>query len=194
MRKLILSIQTSLDGFIEGPDGDMSWVPTQDDELWDDLFNMLEDVDLFVMGRGMYKDYRNYWVNALTDPKATPNEVKYARLADRTPHIVFSKTLHDPLWANTTVLPGSIVDTIRHLKQQSGKSIQIVAGAQFATTLMNSGLVDEYRLNILPIMVTKGKSIYRDLTAQRPLRLLTSHITKAGVIIARYVPSLPYPA
>jgi len=61
MRKLILSTNASLDGYIEGKNGDMSWMQPDDDDTWDDLFGMLKNnVDLFLLGRGMWAEYRNY--------------------------------------------------------------------------------------------------------------------------------------
>src|ERR1700712_417296 len=145
MRKLILSMQVSLDGFIEGENGDVSWIKHDDDEQWESLFEMLDSVDLFLLGRVMYPDYRDYWINALTDPKASKNELEYARLADKTQHIVFSNTIKDSGWHNTEIVSGSAVEEVRKLKEQPGKSIEVVGGAMLATALIDAGLVDEYR-------------------------------------------------
>jgi len=179
-------MQVSLDGYIEGENGDMSWLQTNNDELWEDLFNTLTNVDLFILGRGMYTNYRNFWINALTDPKATPNQVRYARLADKTPHIVFSHTMKDPQWSNTTVLHGPVAEKVKELKQQGGKNIQIVGGARLAHTLLNAGLVDEYRLTLNPAIISGGKSFYHNLTNKFSLTLQGAKTTRDGAIVLRY--------
>jgi dihydrofolate reductase len=85
MRKLILSMQLSLDGFTEGENGDMSWLQKEDPEQWSDLFEMLETVDLFFLGRVMFPDYRNYWKSALTNNNVSANHRRYAQLAAKPP-------------------------------------------------------------------------------------------------------------
>ena len=94
MRKLILAMQMSIDGFIEGPNGDMSFLETDTTDLWGDLFGMLPDIDLLLLGRVMYPGYSGYWKDCLTNPgKHSAEEVKYAQWADKTQHVVFSQTL-----------------------------------------------------------------------------------------------------
>lgn len=171
MRKLILSMQVSLDGFVEGVDGDMSWMQPDDDQLWDDLFNMLQQVDLFVLGSGMWEEYRDYWKKALGESGFSANEIKYARLAEKTRHIVFSGTLQEAGWENTTINSGSLVDEIKAIKQQPGKSIQIVGGAKLAASFIDSGLVDEYRILINPAIIAGGKSIFHGLNNRHLLEL-----------------------
>lgn len=178
----------TLDGFIEGEKGDMSWMSPDDDEGWNDLFDMTQNVDLFLLGRVMYTDYRNHWVKTLTLPKPDANELKYARLADRTPHIVFSDTLKDPQWANTTVLPGSAAEHVRKLKQQAGKNIQIVGGAKLAATLIDSGLVDEYRFLFNPAIIVKGKSYFQQLNNKHKLALQDVKQFQSGVVRLTYTP------
>jgi dihydrofolate reductase len=187
MRKLILSMQVSLDGFVEGQNGDMSWMQPDDNEQWDDMFAMLlKNVDLLLLGRGMWADYRDYWKKALVDSNFSPNEVKFAKLAERTPHIVFSKTLKDAGWENTTINSGDVADEVKKIKEQSGKDIYIVGGAKFAATLIDSGLVDEYQLVINPVILTKGKSFFQQLTNRRQIELIDTKQLSTGVAILRY--------
>src|SRR5689334_19531297 len=116
MRRLILAMQISFDGFVEGPHGDLSWIKTDDEKQWEDTFEMLQTVDLLILGRVMYPGYRDYWKNALHDPKASANEVRYANFAASTPHIVFSTRMHNPDWSNTSVIRGNVVEEIKKLK------------------------------------------------------------------------------
>jgi dihydrofolate reductase len=179
-------MQVSLDGFIEGENGDMSWIQHDDEELWKDLFVMLESVDPFLLGRVMFPEYRDYWKSALTNEKASSNEKAYASLAEKTPHIVFSQTLQDPGWENTRIIHGQIAEEVKKLKQQPGKSIQIVGGAKFASTLINAGLIDEYRITVNPVIVSKGKSFFNQLTIHSKLQLLHAKTLKSGIAILQY--------
>jgi dihydrofolate reductase len=186
MRKLILSMQVSLDGFIEGPNGDMSWLHKDDKEQWQDLFEMLQSVDLFLLGRVMFPDYRNYWKQALTNPQASPNEVAYAQLAEKTKHIVFSATMDEPAWENTQIINGDVAEEIAKLKKQPGKDIQVVGGARLAATVIEAGLVDKYRLIINPVIIGSGKSFFRDQRSKHLLELTGTKLLASGVMIARY--------
>lgn len=186
MRKLILSMQVSLDGFIEGSDGDMSWMAKDDEEQWTDLFEMLQSVDLFLLGRVMWPEYRNYWKKALTSSTASGNEVAYAKLAEKTRHIVFSQTLNDAQWENTTIIKEPVVEEVTKIKNSPGKDIQVVGGAKLAATIIEAGLVDEYRLIINPVIIGKGKSFFRDQHSKQSLQLISTKKLLSGVIIARY--------
>ncbi len=186
MRKLILCMQVSLDGFVEGPDGDMSWMQPDNDEGWDDLFEMLKDVDLFLLGRVMWPEYRDYWQKALKEPGFSENEVKYAKLADKTPHIIFSQTITDPQWGNATINSGNVEEEVKRLKSQPGKNIQIVGGALLAASLLNSGLVDEYRLVVNPAIIAGGKSFFRQLTQRHGLELTDVKKLDGGLVVLQY--------
>jgi dihydrofolate reductase len=189
MRKLILSMQVTLDGFTEGQNGDMSWVQKEDPEQWSDLFEMLETVDLFLLGRIMFPDYRNYWRSIQSNNNASANHRRYAQLAAKTAHVVFSQTLKEPGWENTRILQGNVVEEVKKLKNQPGKDIQVVGGAKLAATVMNAGLVDEYRLVQNPVVVCKGKSFFRQLTRGSKLQLQYVKSLRSGVVILRYNPA-----
>ena len=186
MRKLILAMQISLDGFVVGENNDMHWIATDTPEIWDDLFEMLEDVDLFLLGRGMYAGYRDYWKKALQVTGFSENEVKYARLAETAPHLVFSSTLKDAQWENTRIINGDVVEEVRKIKEQPGRSIYVVGGARFASTMIEAGLVDEYRITVNPIIVGRGKSLFQNITQQRKLSLLDIRQMPGGVLVVRY--------
>jgi dihydrofolate reductase len=179
-------MQLSLDGFIVGENGDSSWMNSDDPEDWTDLFEMLKTVDLIVLGRVMWPDYSNYWKQALTSSTASANEVKYARIAEKIQHIVFSKTLKDPEWTNAKIISGDIVEEAKKLKQLPGKDIVTFGGAMLARTLIEAGLVDEYRLCVVSAIVTKGKSFFDGLTKKSTLELIDVKRLQSGMIIVRY--------
>jgi dihydrofolate reductase len=87
MRKIIAALQTSVDGFVEGPNGELDWAMAEDEETWRDIFAMLDSVDTCILGRVMYPDYEQYWLAVLANPTAslplsgrpaTKNEIAYA--------------------------------------------------------------------------------------------------------------------
>jgi len=179
-------MQMSLDGIVEGENGDGSWMNTTDPENWADLFEMLQTVDLVLAGRVMWPDYSKHWKEMLTSPTAPPDEVKYARIAEKTQHIVFSKTITDAGWNNAKIVSSDIVEEVKKLKQLPGKDIVTYGGARFASTLIDSGLVDEYRLCVVGAIVTKGKSIFNGLTKKSTLELIDAKKLKSGLLIVRY--------
>ena len=110
MRRIIAALQTSLDGFIEGPNGELDWV-----QSWEDPFDLLPQIDACILGAGMYPGYEQYWRAILANPTGpapfsnsppTPGEVEYAKFADRTPHYVVSTSMKKPTWANTRIVRG----------------------------------------------------------------------------------------
>ena len=90
MRKIIAFLQTSVDGFIEGPNGELDWAMAEDEETWRELDDTLNSVNTFILGRGMYPACERHWLALLANPTGTKNENAYARRADKLPHIVLS--------------------------------------------------------------------------------------------------------
>jgi dihydrofolate reductase len=119
--------------------GDTNWLAKDDPEQWADVFGMLQSVDLLLLGRVMWPGYGDFWKRALTDPSASPNQVAYAKLAEKTKHLVFSNTLKDAGWENATIVNGSVAEKVARLKKEKGKDIQVVGGAKFAATIIGAG-------------------------------------------------------
>lgn len=189
MRKIISAMQVTLDGFIEGPNGELDWVETWDDP-YDDLYSQ---IDTCIIGRGMYSGYEQYWRAILADPAAilpfsgkvaSKDEIDYAHFADKTPHIVLSKTLEKVDWKNTRILRD--IDEIQKLKQQSGKDIYAVGGASLVSSLMNFGLLDELRLVVHPLILGGGKALFKDVNERHTLTLLDSKPLKSGKVSLNY--------
>ena len=196
MRKLTLSMQMSVDGYIEGPAGEMDWF-VDDDETWKDMFEFLKSIDTILLGAGMYPEYVDYWRRALSDPKAQPNEVKYSKLAGKIDHIVFSNSLtkvdpkapddyHGEWRKNTRIVKGDVKTEVLKLKQSSsGKDIVLYGGASMASSFIELGLVDEYRLSVNQIILGGGKSLFQKVT-KHPLKLIDSKTYKSGVVLLHY--------
>ena len=113
MRKIIVALQVSVDGFIEGPNGEMDWLMTTDEEVWKEEFEMLDHIDTLILGRKIYPVTRRYWMSVLANPNdplpengsfASKYHIAYAAFADKTPHFVLSKTLDKVAWKNTQII------------------------------------------------------------------------------------------
>lgn len=186
MRKVILSMQMSLDGYVEGPAGsEMNWIQDEE-EQWTDIFETLQSVDACITGRVMSEGYYDYWNAVLADPNAKKDELAYARWADKTPHYIFSQKWDTAKWKNASILKGSIEEETAKLKQQPGKDIIIWGGASLASAFINSQLVDEYRLVIDPIILGGGKRLFENVSSLQRLQLVSEKRTKSGGIIVKY--------
>ncbi len=182
MRRIISAFRVSVDGFIEAPNGEMDWV-----ESWEDAFNLTPQVDTCILGRGMYPDYEKYWTTVLADPKAvsaTKKEIIYARWAEKTPHIVISKTLKKVQWNMSRIVRD--VDEIRKMKRQRGKDMYVIGGATLVASLINEGLVDELRLMVIPLVLGGGKALFKDVKERHALKLVQARPLKSGKVILIY--------
>lgn len=180
MRKIIAALQTSVDGFIEGPNGELDWAMAEDEETWRDLDETLRSVDTFILGRGMYPAYEQYWLALLAKPTGTKNENAYARLADKIPHIVLSKTMDKVAWKTTRIVRD--VEEIRKMKQQPGKDMLTFGGATLVSSLMNLGLIDELRLMVNPLILGGGKALFKDVKEKHALNLIRAKPLKSGKV------------
>ncbi len=189
MRKIIAALQTTVDGFIEGPKGELDWAMIEDEEAWKEIFKMLESVDTCILGRVMYPDYEQFWLAVLANPTGilpfsgqvpTKNEIAYARWADKTPHFVLSKTLDKVKWKTTRIARD--VEEIRKLNRKPGKDIYAVGGAALVSSLMNAGLIDELRLLVNPLVLGGGKPLFKDVKGRHGLKLVQAKPLKSGKV------------
>lgn len=181
-------MQMSVDGFIEGPNGEVDWIDT-----WEDEFDLLSQIDTCILGRGMYPGYEQYWraifanpesVSPFTGKVASKGEVDYARFADKTAHVVVSTTLEEVAWNNTRIVRD--ITELRQMKQQPGKDMHAVGGATLVSSLMSAGLVDELRLVVRPIVLGGGKAMFRDVKERYALRLLETKPIKSDMVCLTY--------
>lgn len=173
MRKLVAAFKTSVDGRIEAAQDMADWV-----EAWSDDYGLTDEIDSCVLGGRMYPGYERYWTGIQTEPEKpawitgappTPAETAWARFAAKTPHYVLSTTMASAAWPNTRILRKR--DDIAALKQQSGKTIYLMGGAQTAATLMDAGLVDELRLIVYPLIAGPGKGLFALTERRQALKL-----------------------
>ena len=193
MRKVILFMTYSLDGFVGGPNGEMNW-ESQDEEVGRVLIpDLLSTVDTLLLGRTLYQGFHQAWPAMAADP-SSPNElVDFAQWIEDTPKIVFSTTLQSVDWKNSKLVRVSNDDDIARevtelKKQQSGGDMVVFGGARFARTLNKLRLIDEYRLKLQPVALGSGLPLFNGNKDRLQLKLTKSRAFGSGVIGLYYEP------
>lgn len=183
MRKVIVMMQVSLDGFIEGPGHDLSWHRV-DDELHSHFNQELRKMGMFLDGRVTYELMADYWPTADQDPSSTPTEAEFAAIWRDMPKIVYSSTLPSAGW-NTEVVRDVVAEDIALLKAQPGGDMA-VGGANLSASFRRLGLIDEYWIYVHPVLVGRGTPLFAEADASTPLRLLETRTFGNGVAMLRY--------
>ncbi|HEX2810011.1 MAG TPA: dihydrofolate reductase family protein [Kineosporiaceae bacterium] len=184
MRKIILMMSVSLDGFFEGPNRELDW-HLVDDELHSHFNQQLGVMGAFLDGRVTYELMAGYWPTADADPSSTPAVAEFARIWRDMPKLVFSKTLERADW-NTTVVRDVVPQEIVELKEQPGGDLAL-GGADLAATFMRHNLIDEYRLYIHPIVLGEGRPLFPPSDARTALLLAEARTFGNGVVLLRYL-------
>jgi len=181
MRKLVLSINLSLDGF-----ADHTVAVAADDELHEFFSGLLDDTDIALFGRVTYQLMESYWPHVHQDPKATRGMLEFADKFNAVSKIVFSRTLQKAEWNNTRLVRDNMLDEVIHLKQQPGKNISL-GGISTSQEFMRRGLIDEYWLAVQPVVVGKGKRLFDHLTGIMNPRFVDTKVFKSGVVVLHYL-------
>jgi dihydrofolate reductase len=182
MRKVILFMHVSLDGFVQGPnDWDINWIAF-DEELEKYSKDTLSTVDTVLWGRGTHLGMQQYWTSVPSNPEASQHDIEHAQWINKTTKIVFSTTLVKTDWNNSRLVKENIAEEIANLKQQPGKDMIILGSPRFAHSLMQLGLIDEYRINVNPIVLGDGLPLFKDLKDRINLKLIENKTLNSGVI------------
>jgi dihydrofolate reductase len=182
MRTLIYSMGVSLDGFIAGPDGEIDW-SAPDEELHRFHNQQAREVGAHLYGRRLYEEM-TYWETADENPSAPEHELEFARIWKDTPKIVFSKTL-EKVEGNATLVRDGVAEEVVKLKEQPGKDLA-AGGAGLASTLIELGLVDEYRLFVSPVVLGGGTPYFPALDESINLELAETRTFGSRVVYVRY--------
>lgn len=185
MRKIILFMHLSLDGFTAGPKQEMDWI-TVDDEIFNDVLDLQRTADTALFGGVLFREMADYWPSVAVNPSSSKGELEHAHWLNHSPKIVFSKTLQKADWNNSKIVRDEIPAEIQKLKAESGRDILLFGGAEFARALMRLGLIDEYRINVNPVVLGGGKPLFKDAGEMTHLKLLEARTFSSGVVGLRY--------
>ena len=189
--KLVLMEFLSLDGVSQGPSSpeeDSSdgftqggwFVPYLDETFLRIVGNWVSEADAFLFGRHTYEEFARAW------PEQTDPNDPIATSLNGLPKYVASHSLERAEWAPTTILRGDIPTQVEELKRQPGRELQIHGSSRLGQSLLAAGLVDEVRLAIAPVIVSRGRRLFRDGGAPAGLRLLRNGTTPPGLAIHVY--------
>jgi dihydrofolate reductase len=166
---VVVSMFVTMDGYIVGPEEDMSWaIEGFDPEMQDDIaVSMSTEFDGFLFGRVTYEIFAAYWPNAVPyapgdalDPAGGKEDPRIIGALDELPKIVFSKTMKSAPWQNTRIVSGGIEDEIRRNKRGAKRPFNVQGSASVVRALEQAGLVDEYRLFLHPVLLGSGKQLF----------------------------------
>jgi dihydrofolate reductase len=182
MRKVIYSMGVSLDGYIAGPDGEIDW-SAPDEELHRFHNQQAREMGGHLCGRRLYEEMR-YWETADLNPSLAEHELEFARIWKSQPKIVFSRTL-EKVEGNARLARDGVAEQVAKLKEQPGKDLS-VGGAGLASTFIELGLVDEYRLFVSPVVLGGGTYYFPALEDRINLELVETRTFGSRVVYTRY--------
>lgn len=200
MRQLILGMSVSLDGFVSGPEGEIQWIFSGDQEAKAWKVENARNASLHIMGSRTFHSMAAFFPTATTVFAPPMNQIPKAVFSKQGPAVLkaAAQGLRDAQagqlqpgaesWAEAYVASGDLADEITRLKAQDGKPIVAHGGAAFARSLIAQNLVDEYVLLVYPIVLGKGLAIFSDLPAPRPLELVRSKAFPGGAVAQIYRP------
>ena len=175
----------SLDGFVCGPNGEMDWIKLGD-EMWDYVTDITNSADTALYGEVTYHMMEDYWPTAGEKPGATKHDIDHAAWANKVSKIVFSKNLQEVHWDGTRIVRENIAEEMQKLKEVPGKNLLMIGSPGLAHSFIELGLIDEYRLNINPVVLGAGKPLFRDSKEKMNLKLIGERTFNTGVIALHY--------
>jgi dihydrofolate reductase len=180
MAKIVAGLFLSLDGVVEAPE---TWTAAyMDEEIRKEAGAPMAESDLLLLGRVTYQAF----ADAFTGDKAS--DPFAARMAS-IPKYVVSTTLEDPGWQNSILIGADVPRAVRELKDRPGQGIAISGSPTLVRSLLQSGLVDELRLLVFPLVVGHGRRLFEEDLGTLPLELRDSKILSSGVAVLGYGPA-----
>jgi dihydrofolate reductase len=184
MRKLLVTEFVSLNGVMEAPGGEAGhphtgWVGDYHDAgTLQYKQEELMECDALLLGRVTYESFAAAWPE---------REGEFADRFNAIRKYVVSSTLTAPLeWANSTLLEGDPVESVRQLKETEGGPIMLQGSAQLTHTLTDAGLIDEYRLMVFPVLIADGKRMFTGVDDKQPLELVRTQAFDSGAVVLNY--------
>lgn len=194
MRKIVVFMSLTLDGVMQAPgrpDEDRrggfehgGWaLPYADPEMGKAAGESMATTGGLLFGRRTYEDFYSVWPNRTDNP--------FTDVLNNTQKFVASTTLKEPLpWINSTLLEGDAAAAVARLKEQPGRDIVVLGSGDLLQSLMRSNLIDEYVLQIHPLILGSGRRLFNEGDSRAALELIDTKSTTTGVVIATYRPAV----
>ena len=189
MRKLILEEWMSLDGYVTDKNNQLNFftdlTPEQNTFSDNDQLKFLETVDTILLGRKTYELFVDFWPSATTDKEVIADKL------NETKKIVFSNTFTKApwgQWAEAEIISDDSIAAIRELKLQNGKNLVLWGSISLAQSLMKENLIDEYHIQLCPVLTGGGRSLFSQEMNFSKLSLLEVRQYNTGVMFLNYQP------
>lgn len=187
MKKVIVSMNVTLDGRMAGPDGELDWHSRcWSPDMADALGEQLGRADTILLGRVTYLAMAGFWPAKAADLSFPREDLHFADMMNTHRKAVFSNTLSRAAWNNSVVVRGEIRTAIGNLKNKQGKDIIVYGSGQLVSALMQLALVDELRLWLHPVILGQGKLFFRPGGDTGVQRLLHTSRFSSGVVLLSY--------
>lgn len=190
MRKILLNMTMTLDGFFCGPGGELDWMSqTPDQELNDDIVAFFQSVNQGFIGYPTASGMLPYWLSVAQNPAASQEERAIALAVNRLHPFILSRKAEKLAWEHAEILvvqsDEDLVTAVEKIKRQPGKDLGVPGGIRTAQTFVRLGLIDEYVLTVHPVTLGQGQRVF---TSRIPLELLSTKTYRSGVLRVRYRP------
>ena len=173
----------SLDGFFEGPNHEIDW-HNVNAEFNEFAIEQTQGAGVLLFGRKTYELMAGYWPSE----SAKKNDPVVAELMNRALKVVFSKTLKDAEWNNTRLATTSAVEEVKKLKREPGRDLAIYGSNQLSVSLVQAGLIDEFRIMVNPVILDGGNLLFKGIKDRLNLKLLRTRTFKSGNVLLCYQP------
>ncbi|MFE1879607.1 dihydrofolate reductase family protein [Streptomyces diastatochromogenes] len=183
MRSVTYSMNVSLDGYIVGPDGGFDWT-VPDEDVFRFWIDEIREVGVHLLGRRLYETML-YWETADQDPSLDDSKLEWAALWNPLPKVVFSTTL-SAVQGNARLASGGLAEEIERLRAEPGEGDIAIGGATLAAEAAASGLIDEYRAVVYPVLVGGGIPFFPRRERRVDLELVETRTFSSGVVYLRY--------
>jgi dihydrofolate reductase len=179
MRRTVLIMTMSLDGYVVTPDGNATGNSPEAAELKRWKLDRISRAGAHIMGRVTYEGMASFWPESKDEYAAPMNDI---------PKVVFSKSLERADWPTSTIARGDLSEEIARLKNQEGGELIVWGGASFAQAMARKGLVDEYVIITRPIAYGGGKPLFYEMSKALELKLLVATIYDGGATLHLFEP------
>jgi len=190
MRKLVLLVHISLDGYVAFTKGELDKFPVGDDNL-EFVCRLTDDADTALFGRISFELLNGYWPDRNKHSDATKSEIEFSNWYNNAEKIIFSKTLEEAALNNTRIISDHSADQIIDLKQQPGKDILIFGSPSISQLLMQMDLIDSYWIFVNPIIFGAGIPLFSGVTTTKKLKLIATKQLSNGEIALNYILDIP---
>jgi dihydrofolate reductase len=186
MRSLVLIVQTSLDGFVAGPNGEFDHF-VADEENLEFVCSITDEADAALFGRVSYQLLEGSWPAMASKPGATKNEIKYSNWYNSVSKFVLSRSLKNRNLENTFIISENIEGSIQKIKQQPGKNILIFGSPTAVHSLFERNLIDSLWIIVHPVIFGKGIPFFRNMENIIKLDLVASKKLSSGILCHKYI-------